>query len=74
MESKKGPLRLAIVLAVTLWAAGCTTMMGGGDQISAAFCKSFAPIVWSVRDTDATVQQAKAHNAVGVKICGWRPK
>jgi hypothetical protein len=27
---------------------------------------------WSDNDTDETIRQAKAHNAVGKRLCGWR--
>ncbi|MBB3771501.1 hypothetical protein FHS55_002100 [Angulomicrobium tetraedrale] len=38
-----------------------------------AVCDSFRPVLWSDADTDETIRQAKANNAVGRAICGWRP-
>lgn len=38
----------------------------------AAFCDVEQPIRWSDADSDETIVQAKAHNATGVKLCGWR--
>ena len=50
--------------------AGCATTMGGdGTKV---FCESARPIAWSSKDTDETIKQAKAHNAVGVALCGWK--
>jgi hypothetical protein len=45
--------------------------MGSSASID-AFCEQFKPIAWTVTDTDETIRQAKEHNAVGVKLCGWR--
>ncbi|MDQ0509760.1 hypothetical protein [Ancylobacter amanitiformis] len=36
-----------------------------------AVCESFRPVLWSEADTDETIRQAKANNAVGAAICGW---
>lgn len=36
-----------------------------------SFCDLAKPIYWSGRDTDDTIRQAKAHNAVGKDQCGW---
>jgi hypothetical protein len=35
------------------------------------FCRSAQPIRWSKADSDETIREAKAHNAVGRKLCGW---
>lgn len=32
------------------------------------FCEVAKPILWSTRDTDETIKQAKAHNAVGKRL------
>lgn len=37
-----------------------------------ALCEAFRPVLWSVKDTEETIRQAKEHNAVGVKVCGWK--
>jgi hypothetical protein len=32
----------------------------------------FRPISWADADTESTIRQVKAHNAVGREVCGWR--
>lgn len=61
---------LALTLtAATLTLGGCaTTTASGGTDV---FCRASQPIRWSQADTDDTIRQAKAHNAVGRKLCGW---
>lgn len=39
----------------------------------ARFCKVAKPFEWSRHDTARSQQQARAINAAGVKICGWKP-
>jgi hypothetical protein len=58
------------MLALVLPLAGCGTMTAGGAT-KAALCEQFAPIKWSDSDTDESLKQIKAHNAVGRAICGW---
>lgn len=65
-------LTLAIVSLMTLPLASCATPTGGGAT-KAALCDQFKGIGWSVEDTDSTIAQAKAHNAVGAALCGWKP-
>lgn len=74
MQTKRGrsALRLATGLLMTLPLASCATPTGGGAA-KAALCDQFKPIQWDVPDTDSTIAQAKAHNAVGVALCGWKP-
>lgn len=50
--------------------AGCATTTGTGA--TKVYCGASAPITWSVQDTDETIRQAKAHNEVGKRLCGWR--
>jgi hypothetical protein len=45
----------------------CTTTMDLGGTKTA--CLSFEPITWSQKDTDETVRQVKAHNAVWKALC-----
>lgn len=61
---------LTLALALTL--AGCGTTTGSGGATKDALCDQFAPIRWSATDTDDTIRQAKAHNAAGAAVCGWR--
>jgi len=61
---------LALMLtAATLTLGGCATTTGSGG--TDVFCRASQPIRWSQADTDDTIRQAKAHNAVGRKLCGW---
>lgn len=62
----------ALLLALTLPLAGCVTATGSSATRS-ALCDQFRPIRWSSQDTDQTIAEAKGHNAVGVKLCGWKP-
>lgn len=58
-----------MLTAAMLMLAGCATTTGSGG--TDVFCRSAKPVRWSKADTDATIRQAKAHNAVGRKLCGW---
>lgn len=67
--TKRAGLALMLTVAtLTLGACATTTGTGGTD----VFCRSSQPIRWSVTDSDETIRQAKAHNAVGKRLCGWR--
>lgn len=59
---------MASVLLATL--AACAPMTAGGG--TGVFCRAARPISWSPADTDTTIQEVKAHNAVGRALCGWR--
>jgi hypothetical protein len=48
------------------------TDSSGPIESHASFCAVAKPILWSARDTDETIRQAKEHNAVGATLCGWR--
>lgn len=62
---------LALMLtASTLTLGACATTTGGGG--TDVYCRASEPIRWSRSDTDETIRQAKAHNAAGAKLCGWR--
>lgn len=71
--------KLATMLIATSACAltACATMMGSSAPTSPApheFCLLAKPIYWSAHDTDDTIKQAKAHNAVGKALCGWGTK
>ena len=68
----KLPLLLVIPL-FPLTLAACATTTASSGRSERALCDAFRPIHWAAGDTDQTVREAKAHNAVGVKICGWKP-
>jgi len=62
--------RAMLPLLATAMLAGCATTTGSGA--TKVYCGATAPVRWSVADTDDTIRQAKAHNAVGRRLCGWR--
>jgi hypothetical protein len=64
---------LAMTLLPILLLAGCVTMTGSSVATRSALCDQFKAIRWVEADTDATIAQAKSHNAVGVRLCGWKP-
>jgi hypothetical protein len=47
------------------------TASGERTEAQAAFCIVAKPILWSARDTDETILQAKEYNAAGAALCGW---
>jgi hypothetical protein len=65
-------MRALMLAAVILTLTGCATTTGSGVRTNEASCRAFQPIYWSAEDTDETIRAAKAHNAVGVKLCGWK--
>lgn len=60
------------MLALMLPLAACATATGGSATKS-ALCDQFRPIMWSSQDADQTIAEVKGHNAVGMKLCGWKP-
>lgn len=78
MMTVSGGIRLlapALVLALGL--AGCTLNKTriGTEGINAFYCGTetkpgaYVPVRWSQRDTDETIAQTKANNAVWASIC-----
>jgi hypothetical protein len=63
----------AAVLCLLL--AGCATNRTGTEGIRAFYCGTetapgaYAPVRWSVNDTDDTIAQTKANNAVYKATC-----
>lgn len=50
--------------------AGCETAAGGVSL--GGVCGAFSPISYSpLKDTQATKEQIKGHNAAGQAVCGW---
>lgn len=65
----------AISLLALTSCASLTSSHGRTDPAPAReFCLIAHPIRWSVKDTDETIRQAREHNAVGKKLCGWGTK
>lgn len=57
----------AVIAAVGV--CGCSTPQASVAPIDRAYCTQFRPIPWSVRDTDQTIKDVKAHNAVFTALC-----
>lgn len=53
-------------------AVGPPLQLSGSRDNIASFCEIATPFSWSSRDTPETIIQAKAWNAVGIKLCGWK--
>lgn len=61
-----------ILLSVMLFLAGCQSQ----SQTASAetdFCLIAKPFYWSKDDTAQTIEQAKKINAIGIKLCNWKP-
>lgn len=71
MRTTFGKPALMLALALMLPLIGCASQTGSGAKTKSAICDQFAPIRWSVSDTDESLKQIKAHNAVGKAICDW---
>lgn len=61
-------MRAALLPIPLLILPGCatTTASVGTDAVA---CSAFEPIRWSKADTDATIRQAKEHNAAWAALC-----
>lgn len=46
-----------------------TTVSSVPTNAKPAACAEFGPVYWSDKDTDATITQVKAHNAVFKALC-----
>jgi len=66
-----GLMRLGLLL-IALSALTACVQTTGSSATEKALCRSFRPILWSGGDTDRTIHEVKAHNAVGVALCGWK--
>lgn len=64
---------MAIAMLVGL--VGCTTLGVGPEAIKSFYCGSetqpgaYVPVRWSTKDTDETIAQTKANNAVYKATC-----
>lgn len=63
-------MKLGLVLIAIATVTGCASVTSG-SATDAAYCRAFRPITWAAADTDGTLRQVKAHNAVGVSLCKW---
>lgn len=73
-NAKRRLSAFALICAMPILAS-CASLTGsaGTDPLpgAGAFCEIARPVTWSSRDTDETILQVKAHNAVGKRLCGW---
>jgi hypothetical protein len=60
------------MLSTPLVLTGCvhTTVSSDPSHVLDVACQAFQPITWSKQDTDDTLRQIKAHNAVYLTLCG----
>ena len=84
-RSPLGIFLIGFPLSVLLWCLilaglaalmGCQTTGSGATRAPppmAVACLAFKPIRWSKDDTPETQKQARAHNAAGASLCGWKP-
>lgn len=62
-------------ITLLLQGASCSTLRIGTEGIKAFYCGTetkpgaYVPVRWSQRDTDETIAQTKANNAVWVGTC-----
>lgn len=71
-KSRSAPALLVIALSLPIL-AGCVTTTDSSAGIE-IYCDNAEPITWSDKDTDETIRQAKARNAVWKELCGTRKK
>src|SRR6185312_6168555 len=75
---RKATRCVPISLALMLTLSGCATTTDfagpGNDLLTLVACRAFRPIVWIGADTDNTLRQVKAHNAVWRSLCGSNPR
>ena len=66
-------LELTLSALSLLPLTGCATTTASVEPTTSElrFCDGAKPIFWSTRDTDKTIAQVKAHNAVGKGACAW---
>jgi len=76
LKTLRSPWRLARLFGLLplLTLTACQTTTGSeGISSQATFCSTARAILWSKRDTLGTIEQVKAHNAVGAALrCGWK--
>lgn len=69
-------MRIIALLLVVATLAGCATNRIGVEGIKAFYCGNdaqpgaYVPVRWSKSDTDETIAQTKANNAVWKDTCG----
>ena len=72
MRTKFAAAGLLLALLLTPLLSACASRTAG-SATEMALCDQFKPILWSDADSDKTIAQAKQANAVGARLCGWRP-
>ena len=67
--------KLAATILLLAALAGCSSLRIGTEGIKQFYCGTdtkpgaYVPVRWSQRDTDETIAQTKANNAVWVDTC-----
>lgn len=78
MDCREPKLRVLVrILGLTLILNGCATTTDFGvierpSRLPAPTelaCTAFRPVTWSKSDTNSTIRQIKAHNAVYAALC-----
>lgn len=68
-------IKVAATILLLAALAGCSSLRIGTEGIKAFYCGTetkpgaYVPVRWSQRDTDETIAQTKANNAVWVDTC-----
>lgn len=75
MMTASAGIRIAGLVLVLGALAGCKTLGVGPEAIKSFYCGTdtrpgaYVPVRWSVNDTDETIAQTKANNAVYKATC-----
>ena len=68
-------IKVAATILLLAALAGCSSLRIGTEGIKAFYCGTetkpgaYVPVRWSQKDTDETIAQTKANNAVWVDTC-----
>lgn len=66
--------KLLLIPLMLLLEVGCQSPKATvSAATSSDFCLIASPFYWSKNDTADTIIQAKKYNAIGVKLCQWKP-
>ena len=74
VRQKLANLSALTLLGILPACSTMTTVSSAPTSSTRVACQSFAPITWSGKDTQLTVEQVKEHNAAGKALCGWGKK
>jgi uncharacterized lipoprotein YmbA len=60
---------LTVFAATSLTACSSTRVPASSQSTVTLFCQAYIPVRWSKADTDETIVQVKANNAVFTALC-----